>query len=188
VHEPGWQWHPVPTPLMVPQTGVCPLHTLQVVPLPPQSLSEVPAAQAWVVVQHPVAQAPQVSIPPHPSEKLPHDAPQTIGVHPQTPAVPPPPHVSGAVQSVFVAQPQVPFDSHTCPAVALVQSMHAPPGGPQAPGAMPGWQLAPSQQAPLHACPAAHEVPHVFVVGEHACPEGQSPAAPQPHVPPSWHT
>lgn len=44
----------------------------------------------------------------------------------------------------------------------------------------------PSQQAPLHVSGPLQVVPHFEA--EHALPVGQSPAALQPHVPPSWHT
>jgi hypothetical protein len=45
----------------------------------------------------------------------------------------------------------------------------------------------PSQQAPLHVSGPVHVVLQVFD-DEHADRVGQSPAAPQPHVPPSWQT
>jgi hypothetical protein len=92
-----------------------------------------------LVSQHPVPpQSPQLIVPPHPSDTVPHcEAVHVSGVHPHTPAVPPPPHVSGAVQSVFVAHPQVPPDSHACPDEELAQSTHAPPLGPHAVDVVP---------------------------------------------------
>jgi hypothetical protein len=172
---------------MVPQVPVGATHTRHVVPVPPQSVFDVPAAQVWLLVQHPDAQAPHARLPPHPSEMAPHAAPHVTFVHPQTPAVPPPPQVSGAVQLALVVHPHVPPDSHAVPAVEVEQLTHAPPLGPQAVGVLPGWQLVPSQHVPLHVRGPVHVVLHVFVE-EHAFPVGQSPAAPQPQVPPSWHT
>jgi len=45
VHELGVQWHPVPTPLMVPHAGVGLAQVWQVVPVPPQSASVSPPTQ-----------------------------------------------------------------------------------------------------------------------------------------------
>lgn len=50
------------------------------------------------------------------------------------------------------------------------------------------WQVVPSQHAPLHARPPEQLEPQVFDVVEQASPAGQSAAAPQPQLPPSWHT
>jgi hypothetical protein len=173
---------------MLPQSGVPPLHVRQTPPPLPQALAEVPGAHACVLVQHPVPpQLPQLRIPPQPSGTAPHWAPHEPGVHPHTKAVPPPPHVAGAVQSELLAQPHVPFDVHAWPAAEPVQLTQALPLGPHAVAALPLWQLVPSQQAPLQTRPPEHAVPHVLDA-EHACPMGQSPAAPQPHVPPSWQT
>jgi hypothetical protein len=173
---------------MDPHTGFVPLHARQMPPPSPHSVLEVPAAQTWPLVQHPVPpQLPQLRVPPQPSETAPHcPALHVAGVHPQTPAVPPPPHVLGEAQSALPVHPHVPFDVQAWPAADAVQLVQAPPLGPHAPAAVPGWQLVPSQQAPLHASPPEQEVPHFLP--EHACPVGQSPAAPQPHVPPSWQT
>jgi hypothetical protein len=181
------QWQPGGPPLMVPHAGVGFAHVWQVVPVPPQSLSVSPAAHVWRLVQQPDAQAPQVSVPPHPSEMFPQADPQDAFVHPQMPAVPPPPHVAGEVQLVLPVHPQA-VPTHAVPAAELAQFTHAPPAGPQVAGCVSAvWQVVPSQQAPLHVSGPVHVVLHVFDV-EHALPAGQSPAAPQPHVPPSWHT
>jgi hypothetical protein len=118
---------------------------------------------------------------------FPHAAPHVTLVQPQMPAVPPPPHVAGAVQSVLLPHPHVPPDSHAAPVVAAEQVTHAPPAGPQAGPVLPGWQLVPSQHSPLHVSGPVQVVLHVFDA-EQAFPTGQSPAAAQPHVPPSWHT
>ena len=145
----GVQWHPT-VPLMLPHAGVSPLHVRQVVPLPPQSPSEVPAAQVWPLVQHPVEQLPQTSIPPHPLGMLPHCPTEhvVIGVHPQTPAVPPPPHVSGEVQSVFVAHPHVPPVRQAVPEALAAHEVHVTPVMPQAVGLEPSTHVAPLQQPP----------------------------------------
>jgi len=177
-------------PLMVPQAGVGSLQTAQV-PADPQALSVSPVAHVFAVVQHPVAQLPQLSVPPQPFPlaTTPHcPAVQAMGVHPQIPGVPPPPQVLGAVQLVLEVHPHA-LETHAVPAVELVQFTHAPPLGPQVAGAVsPVWQFVPSQHAPLHVSPPVQVVLHVFDVVEQALPAGQSPAAPQPHVPPSWHT
>jgi hypothetical protein len=140
--------------------------------------------------QHPDAQSGHVSVPPQPFPlaTVPHSpAAQVIGVQPQMPGVPPPPQVSGAVQLLFDVHPQAP-DTHAVPAAELVQFAHAPPTGPQVAGAVSAvWQVVPSQQAPLQTSPPLQAVLQVFAA-EQAFPVGQSPAAPQPHVPPSWQT
>jgi hypothetical protein len=114
--------------------GVVPEHTEQLLPFPPQSLAVMPVAQKWLLVQQPVPpQLPQFIVPPHPFDTEPHcPAVHVSGVHPQTPAVPPPPHVLGAVQSVLLTHPQVPAEVHTCPAGEVAQSTHDPPLGPHA--------------------------------------------------------
>lgn len=179
----------MPRPLIVPQRGVVPPHTLHVVPLPPQSLADVPAAHTWPLVQQPVAQEPQASVPPQPLEMLPHcpAGHVVMGVHPHTPGVPPPPQVFGEVHSELTVQPHLPPDSHVVPFGLPTQVTHAPPLGPQAVWELPGWQLVPSQHWPLHVSPPEQLVLHVLP-DEQAEPTGQSPAAPHPQVPPSWQT
>ena len=85
---------------------------------------------------------------------------------------------------MFEAQPHDP-DRHACPEVEVVQLTQAPLAA-QAVGVMPAWQLVPSQQPPLQVTPPEQEALHFDDV--HALPEGQSPAAAQPHCPPSWQT
>jgi hypothetical protein len=69
----------------------------------------------------------QFRFPKHASEMVPHVAPSAahvVLVHPHTPAVPglPPPHVFGAVQSVFDLQPHWPMALHTNGLVAVSQA------------------------------------------------------------------
>ncbi len=183
------QWQAGGSLLMVPHTGLVPLHTAHVPPLPPHALFDVPAWHVWLLErQQPVPpQLPQFTVPLHPFGIEPHcPAAHVIAVQPQMPAVPPPPHVSGEVQLEFELQPHAPL-MHAVPLGDDVHTAHEPPGGPHAPGVLPVWQLVPSQQAPLHVRPPVHDVLHVLD-DEHALPVGQSPAAPHPQVPPSWHT
>jgi hypothetical protein len=162
-----------------------PLQTWQVAPVPPQSLFDVPSTQTWVAVQQPEAHEPHESVPPHPSAMIPQADPQDTLVHPQTPAVPPPPQVAGEVQSVFAVHPHPP-PTHAVPAEELVHTAQVPPATPQVAGCVSAvWQLVPSQQAALHASPPLQLVLHVFDVVEQASPAGQSAAAPHPHTPPS---
>jgi len=49
-----------------------------------------------------------------------------MGVQPQTPDVPPPPQVSGDVQSLLVLQPHTPL-MHALPAVEDAHAMPQPP-------------------------------------------------------------
>jgi hypothetical protein len=73
--------------------------------MPPQHVwpalqvdAQVPFEQVWHGPQ-----VPQVSVPPQPSEIVPHVLPwaaQVVGVQPHALAVPPPPHVCGAAQQV----------------------------------------------------------------------------------------
>ncbi len=128
------QWHPT-TPLILPQVFVGDMHWRQVLPGPPQSRLDVPSAHVWETEsQQPPVQGPQLSVPPHPSETLPHCAPQEALVHPQTSAVPPPPQVFGEVQLLFDVQPHFPPGKHAVPVAALVQSTQVPPGTPQVAG------------------------------------------------------
>lgn len=174
---------------MVPHAGVLPLQTWHEVPMPPQALSDVPApfVHVWALVQHPPVHAPQLCVPPQPSEMIPHELPQATFVQPQMPGVPPPPHVAGAVQLGALpvpVQPHAPL-MHAVPAGELVQTEHAPPAVPHVAGRVSAvWQLVPSQHAPLHASPPEQVVAHVFD-DWHALPAGQSPAEPHPHTPPS---
>jgi hypothetical protein len=59
---------------------------------------------------------------------------------------------------------------------------HAPPPVPHAVEPVPGWQLVPSQQPPLHGSPPEQSVPQVLPLQAWFIP--QSAAAMQPHVPP----
>jgi hypothetical protein len=87
-----------------------------------------------------------------------------------------------------VVQPQAP-DTHAGPGLQLdVQLLHTPltphlsfpvPGA-QVPFELP---LGMEQHPPLHVCDALHAVVHVLVDVLHACPVGQSPAEPHPHLP-----
>jgi len=61
--------------------------------------AQVPLPHIWQVGQLPVWQ-----VPPHPSD-APHAFPAQLGVQPQTPGVPPPPQVCGAVQVVHTPPP-----------------------------------------------------------------------------------
>jgi hypothetical protein len=137
-HEPVVQWQPR-TPLMVPQTGVWTEQTTQLLPFAPQSLFDMPDRQMLPLLQQPVPpQLPQLNVPPHPSDTEPHCPDMHVfGVHPHLSAIPPPPHVSGAVQSEFVAHPQVPAAVHACPAGEEAQLTHDPPAGPHAVGVVP---------------------------------------------------
>jgi hypothetical protein len=171
---------------MLPHTGFAPVHAAHAPPLLPHRVAVSPTTHAFPLQQSPEPQLPHCRVPPQPSEREPHRAPQAMGVQPHTPAVPPPPHVFGAVQSELDPQPHVWPDSHTWPAVDVVQSTHSPPLGPHAPGLVPVWHIAPSQQVPLHACAAVQDVAHVEPV--HAFPGAQSPAVAQPHEPLAWHT
>jgi hypothetical protein len=93
-------------------------------------------------------------------------------------------HVEPDGQSAAALQPQVPADRHRWPLALIVQSTHAPPA-PQIAGVLPGAQVEPLQQPPLHAVWLAppHEVLHWCVTVLHALPDGQSPTALQPHTP-----
>ena len=56
-----------------------------------------------------------------------------------------------------------------------MQTEQSPPATPHAPGSpAPGWQVAPSQHAPLHVSPPAQLVEHVRAAVLHAPPAGQS--------------
>jgi hypothetical protein len=101
-----WQ-HGCPLPPQPPHAGVPhapPVHAVQTTPPAPHAPADVPAAQtemsqhpAHDVASHtqrpdsqrcPPAHAPFWQMPPHPS-LAPHALPPQLGVHPQTPAVPP---------------------------------------------------------------------------------------------------
>jgi hypothetical protein len=85
-------------------------------------------------------------------------------------------------QSDAVVQPHDPDASHTRPFALPAQATHAPPLRPHAGFPVPGWQLVPSQQPPLHVRPPPHPVPQVPAL--HAWWAGQSAVAPHPQVPP----
>jgi hypothetical protein len=78
--------------------------------------------------QHPLAQGGHTTVPPQPSGIVPHPVQAAVvsGVHPQMPAVPPPPQVLGDVQLVFDVQPHPPL-THAVPVVEPVQLVHVPP-------------------------------------------------------------
>ncbi len=67
-----------------------------------------------------------------------------------------------------------------------LHTRQVPPPVPQAPLVVPGWQLVPSQQPPLHCTPPEQSVPQWLFL--HACPGEQSVEAEQPHVPPGSQT
>lgn len=84
-------------------------------------------------------------------------------------------------QSVSVAQPQVPPAMQAEPFLPA-QLEHVPPGGPQEPDAVPGWQVAPLQHPPLQGDEPLQLVEHVpplqALMGE------QSVSVVHPQVPP----
>jgi hypothetical protein len=100
-----------------------------------------------------VHEAPQLTVPPHPSSMDPQLSPagQVACVHPHTFAAPPPPQVS---EPMHVA--------------------HVMPPAPQASWTFPGWQLSFESQQPLQAPGVVpHDVPHTPVARLHASPRGQ---------------
>jgi hypothetical protein len=86
-------------------------------------------------------------------------------------------------QSVALLQPQT-DERHRWPAVLLVQSLHAPPVGPQASGAVPAAHIPLAQQLPAHGCETEQDVVQVCVVPSQALPVGQSALVAQPQWPP----
>lgn len=101
--------------------------------------SQMPAKQTFVSMQSASSLhcGVQLRVPPQPSEIVPHDAPRAAhvaGVQPQTFGVPPPPHVSGAVQVPHSMVPPQPSDAepHTAPCSAHVFSVQHDPN--DAPG------------------------------------------------------
>jgi len=83
-------------------------------------------------------------------------------------------------QSDSVVQPHVPPPRHAAP-LEPVHTLHARPPDPQAPGAVPAWQVVPSQQPPLH-CPGPEQL-ELHLPPLHARSAGQSVELEQPHVP-----
>jgi hypothetical protein len=66
---------------------------------------------------------------------------------------------------------------------------HAPPGGPHAALASPGWHICPigSQQLPLQGDAPAPQLGEHLPMGLQAFPASQLSCVTQPHVPPSRH-
>jgi hypothetical protein len=90
-------------------------------------------------------------------------------------------------QSVVLVQPHAPPPvtvRHWWPTELAAQFEHALPPAPQVPVAVPAWHMVPSQQPPLQASSGVppHALEQVFVVGSHACPDGQSAGPLQPQV------
>jgi hypothetical protein len=163
--SPGWQLVPSQHP---------PLHARP----PLQSSEQFPAAlhasfglQSSSLVQPQVPPA-RHALPfkPAQSVQLPPPVPHVVCLVPRRQVVPsqhpplqgkppaqdseqlPPEHALYALQSACVSQPQVPPERHTLPFPAA-QLLQRPPPDPHAEGALPPWQVAPSQQPPLHARP-----------------------------------
>jgi hypothetical protein len=83
-------------------------------------------------------------VPPQPSEAVPQVCPaghDVAGVQPQTPGIPPPPQVSGAVQVPQLMVPPQPFEAvpQVCPAGHDVAGVQHPSGE----HTCPVWQADP---------------------------------------------
>jgi hypothetical protein len=93
-----------------------------------------------------------------------------------------------AGQSASELQPHAPL-VHAWPDAFVLQSVHARPVAPHAPGALPIAHDPFEQQPPLQlvCVPAPHAVPHRCVDVSHASPSAQSPAALHPHTPAARH-
>jgi hypothetical protein len=131
-------------PSEVPDSHVLPLqHPAQDAP----SHVQTPLMQCWPVPQEPVWHTP-----PQPSS-APQALPVQLGVHPHFCAVPPPPHVSGALhvpplQHASPLPPQAvhPPSWHVC---VPPHARHAAPPRPHSPGSVPFSQTLPLQH-PSH--------------------------------------
>jgi hypothetical protein len=86
-------------------------------------------------------------------------------------------------QSLVWVQPQAPV-TQAWPLLLLLQSRQALPALPQLAGTVPALQVPLRQQPPLHGCEALHELVQMRVALSQAEPVLQSPAEPQPQVPP----
>jgi hypothetical protein len=151
-------------------------------PLWPHCVCAVPAMQLVPSQQPPL----QLSPPAHDVVHTP-DALQALPVgqsaevaQPQLP----PRHFRPSgdeAQSPAPLQPQLPPPRQAVPLAFDVQLLQLPPDGPHAFGALPGWQVVPSQQ-PLQVSPPAHDEVHL-PEALHAFAVGQLAAPLQPHTP-----
>jgi hypothetical protein len=206
---------PPQTPHVVPQV-VPDEHTSHRAPPLPHAASFVPAAQP-PLAQHPehelvsqtqppltqcrpCAQLPVMHTPPQPS-LAPHTLSVQLGVQPQMPLTPAPPHVSGEAHSLpgqhaWPLPPQVPQSAvpHAVPAehtwhrappwphaVLLVPSKHAPPAQ------HPGHDVASHRHAPpTQRCPLPHapstQTPRQPSLAPHALPAHVGAQAPVPQT------
>ncbi len=116
-----------PVSPLPPQVTPVPLHATQAVPPVPQAASAVPARHV-PPSQQPAQRAVQSTASPQVFSTVPHSPAQVVAsasaVQPHAPGVPPPPQVWPGP----------------------VHATHASPPVPQARVAVPGWQVAPSQQ------------------------------------------
>ncbi len=168
---------------------------------PPLQTTAFPPLQTYLPVEHAPHEAPGVPplMAPHPPHALVPGSLQVTVLPVAQAYVPQEPHAPPTVPPVMAPHPPhafFPGSLHvTVVPLAQVYVPHAPHEAPSVPPVMAphplhafnaGWQLVPSQQPPLQVSPPVHFVLHA--PEPHASPAGQSPAAPQPHVPPSSHT
>ena len=151
--------------------------------------TQLPPTHAWAAAHDRQAAPPA----PHalallPAWHTPFESQQPVGhvVALQVPQVCVPGlHVVAAGQSPPPLQPQRP-ETHACPAIAAVQSVHAPPVVPHAPAAVPARHVPPPQQPPMQVpWPAPpHAAVHAPPAQVGCRPVHAAQAAPAvPHMP-----
>jgi hypothetical protein len=140
--------------VQVAPVGQLTAQSTQAVPAAPHAAVEVPGLHAA------------------PAQQAPLHGDDALQAEEHAPAL----HALPERQSDSVLQPQVPLLRHAEPLLP-VQSLHFPPGVPQASEAVPGWHVVPLQHPPLHVKPPAQLFPHRPVAVSQASPFGQLPGA-----------